>query len=362
LKPEFQAALFFLPEDDIAGIAPLGAGNINDTYAVTLRSGERRILQRLNPSVFQDPHAVMRNIRIVLDHLRREIQNETSWGNKFTVLSLYTGKSGDWFAARDGSAWRLMSMVRDSITCSSVSDPRQAKKLGRGLGFFHRLLSNLDPEQLVDTLPDIHNTAKYLYQFDKIISLRGQPATVQAEFCSSFIQQRRQLVNILEDNKKKLRSGVIHGDPKVDNFLFDRKGKRVISLIDLDTIKSGLLLHDLGDALRSCCNSGGEASHEPEKIYFDPDLFGSWLAGYFTEAGFLLNKIDREHIVDSVQLITFELGLRFYTDYLDGNSYFNVRFPDQNIQRALVQFYLAQSIEKQSDYLQSLVREVIHTL
>lgn len=355
MRPEYQAALFFLAEENIAQIVPLGEGNINDTFTVTSHSGEQRVLQRLNPSVFPDPLAVMRNMRLVLDHLHRENEKETSEERNFSILSLLPGKTGDWFEAGNGSIWRLMNMIGESATCSTVLHPRQAKELGRGLGFFHRLLSNLDPELLFDTLPDIHNTLKYLHNFDNACSRHELSVTSETAFCTDFIQQRRSLASKLADTSHALHYGVIHGDPKVDNFLFDHTGNKVVSLIDLDTVKPGLLLHDLGDGLRSCCNTRGETTVHFDKILFDPDLFHSWLAGYFAETGSLLGKVDRQHIVDFVRLITFELGLRFYSDYLDGNKYFKVRFPEQNLQRAMVQFYLVQSIEKQWDHLQSLV-------
>lgn len=355
LKAELRAAAFFLAEDTVTSISPLGEGNINDTFTVTLRSGESRILQRLNPSVFPQPQAVMHNMRTVIDHLRQELGKISAGSETFRVLSLYPGRSGDWYEAEDGSAWRMMSMLGDSISCSSVSDPGQARELGSGLGFFHRLLSSLDPEKLYDTLPEIHNTSKYLNAYDNILSRLKQPADPTEEFCSSFIEQRRQRMLVPEDRVAELTSGIIHGDPKVDNFLFDKKTRRVTSLIDFDTIKPGLLLHDLGDALRSCCNSAGETAVTPENIFFDHVLFHAWLTGYFTQARSMLNSRDLERIVDFVRLITFELGLRFYTDYLDGSRYFKVHFPEENVQRALIQFYLVESIEKQHDHLQSLV-------
>ncbi|MDW7771466.1 MAG: aminoglycoside phosphotransferase family protein [Desulfobulbaceae bacterium] len=361
MKPELQAALFFLPEEDIAAINILGAGNINDTFTVNLHSGERRILQRLNPSVFHEPRAVMHNMRTVLDHLDKELEKDSGGRENFRLPSLFRGKSGEWFEAEDGSIWRLMSMVEDSTTCSRISDPGQARELGRGLGLFHRLLRNLDPEQLFDTLPDIHNTSNYLDAFDRIFYRRGKPAGAAAEYCSAFIEQHRHRVLIPADRRAGLTRGVIHGDPKVDNFLFAAGSHKVISLIDLDTVKPGLLLHDLGDALRSCCNVGGETAVQPEHIFFAPELFHAWLTGYFSHAGFLLADSDLEHIVAFVRLITFELGLRFHTDYVGGNRYFKVRFPEENLQRALVQFYLAESIEKQWDHLQSLVRKAAGT-
>ena len=357
MRPEFTAALFFLGEEDIDSIVPLGAGNINDTFTVTLKSGRQLVLQRINPAVFGDPHAVMRNMRIVLDHLHQESKADRRQ-TAFGFFSLYKGERGDWFRDVNGALWRLMSMIEKSVSRPNIPSPHHAEKLGRGLGLFHRLLHTLDPGVLADTLPDIHNTPQYLFHYDRAAKPNiGR----EDEFCSSFIAKRRHIVKKLDQEAAKLGHGIIHGDPKTDNFLFDQTGEELISLIDLDTVKPGLLLHDVGDALRSCCNKDGETPNDPEKICFDPDYFHSWLKGYSSEAGFLFNKKDMEHVVDSVRLLTFELGLRFYTDYLEGNKYFKVRHPDQNLRRALVQFYLVQSIEKQEDHLQRLVRSGLQT-
>ena len=358
MTPELQAALFFLSEDDIASIAPFGAGNINDTFTLTKHSGEQEILQRLNPCVFPDLHAVMLNMQTVLEHLQKETCRERTWKN-FTFLSLFRGKTGDrWFEDADGSVWRLMNMVANSRTYRSIQNPNQAEQLGRGLGFFHRMLRNLDPGKLLDTLPHIHNTARYLRQYEKKAIHRQSAENAETRLCDSFIKKNRHLSTQLEADLQELSRSVIHGDPKVDNFLFDLSGKNVVSIIDLDTVKPGLLLHDLGDALRSCCNTGGETLKKPEKVFFDPDIFHAWLSGYFAEAHSLLNARDRSHIIDSVLIIAFELGLRFYTDYVDGNRYFKVNFPEENLHRALVQFHLAESIKKQTSHLNSVVREV----
>jgi len=359
LKPEFLAACFFLPREKIAAIVPLGEGNINDTYTVTLRSGERRILQRINPAVFPDPEAVMHNMRMILDHINRDEHKKSLSEQGITLPILYPGKTGLWYKEQDGSVWRMMSMVIGAVTLNRVSHPAQSEQLGRCLGLFHRLVSGLSPGSLNPTLPDIHNTRKYFRNFNNIVSRHERAATTESAYCEEFIAQRRNLAGILVEEGKDLTSSVIHGDPKVDNFLFDLAGEKVISLIDLDTIQRGLLLHDIGDALRSCCNCSGENNSGTGKIFFAPRLFHAWLTGYFSQPGMVLTPDDLQHIVVSVQLITFELGLRFYTDYLEGNRYFKVRHPGQNIQRAMVQFDLTVSIEEQWDRLQDLTQKAV---
>lgn len=355
MKPELQAALFFVPEEDVADLVPFGAGNVNDTFLLTLVTGEELILQRVNPTVFPEPLLVMRNLRLVSAHLRSAIARQEAKAPPFQPIRLYSGKTGDAYLADDGAAWRLTGRISGGHTRQSISTAKQARELGRGLGLFHRLLSTLDPAVLADPLPGFHVTPRYLASYDRVCAQAGNSIRPAIPGCRLFIEQRRAAVNLLEVGRERLAAGVIHGDPKVANFMFDETGERVISLIDLDTVKPGLLLHDLGDALRSSCNTAGEIPAEPERALFAPGLFTAWLEGYCSEARPLLTDEDLNRLVDAVALIAFELGLRFYTDYLEGDRYFKVADAGQNLQRALTQFQLTRSIELQRDELAARV-------
>ncbi|MCI5209291.1 MAG: aminoglycoside phosphotransferase family protein, partial [Candidatus Electrothrix sp. ATG2] len=242
-------------------------------------------------------------------------------------------------------------------TCSlhSITTPGQAEEIGATLGLFHQLLATLPPESLTDPLPGFHNTPGYLQQYDTVRSAAHNPEAVD---CRNFITPRRDDVFLLENARKQgiVRQQIIHADPKVANFLFSPNEKRVVSLIDLDTVKPGLLLHDIGDCLRSCCNPLGEEVDNPEEIVFDPELFSAAAKGYLTQAADLLTHKDRQLLVDSVRLISFELGLRFYSDYLFNNCYFKVHYPEQNLFRARVQFALVRSIEQQHDRLCAMIQ------
>lgn len=355
MKPELQAALFFVPELNIVDIAPLGAGNVNDTFLLTLATGEERILQRVNPAVFPEPLLVMRNLRLVSEHLRMASARQEADVHPFQPVLLCGGRAGDVYLAEDGAPWRLLHRISGGHTRQSVNSAKQARELGRGLGLFHRLLSTLDPTGLADPLPGFHVTPAYLASYDLVCARPGNSLRPDNPFCRQFIEQRRATTRLLEDGRERLAAGVIHGDPKVANFLFDEEGEQVISLIDLDTVKPGLLLHDLGDALRSCCNTAGETPVAPDDALFEPGLFTAWLEGYCAEARMLLSDEDLSRLVDAVALIAFELGLRFYTDYLEGDRYFKVADAGQNLQRALTQFQLTRSIERQREELALIV-------
>ena len=349
-----QALSFFLPGVEISDLYSLGAGNVNDTWLVVAEPGVKYVLQRLNPNVFPDPGLVQDNLCTVTSHLQTQLQQTDE---DFIILRVLRNPDGTGsYIAPDGTWWRLLSYINDSQTLNTVSTAEQAREIGYGLGLFHQLTSSLPPSSLPDTLPGFHITPLYLEQYDALLST-AQDCVVD---CRDFIDNRRKSVFLLEDARKQgtVREQVIHGDPKVANFLFSGDGNRVISLIDLDTVKPGLLLHDIGDCLRSCCNRSGEDIKTHDDVVFDQGLFTAMLKGYFSSASGLLTAWDKELIVDSVRLISFELGLRFYTDHLAGNRYFKVAGPGQNLFRARVQFALVRSIECQYTELKEICTAV----
>ena len=348
---------FFLPSIPVRILTPLGQGNINDTWRVDLDNGEKMVLQRLHQEVFADPAPVMHNMRLVTNHLHRVTRSGTPVF--FRLIGNPQGQ--DYFLDPDGFCWRLLTYIDNSRTLTSLQNLHQAKEIGRLLGQFHLLVAGLDHASLTDPLPDFHVTPRYLEHFDAIDAIDAidgvtKTSNDQEAYCLSVIAAQRQTAGLLEEARGHLSMQVIHGDPKVANFLFGADSDRAISLVDLDTVKPGLLLHDLGDCLRSCCNRLGEAHADPAATGFDPDLFQSLLSGYWQQAGHLLAAADRALLVAAVKLISFELGLRFFTDHLSGDQYFKVSYPGLNLRRAIIQFRLNQSIREQEDDLEQRVQ------
>ena len=347
---------FFLPHEEGISKEPLDGGIVNDTWRITLQSGTKYILQRLNPVVFLDPIAVQENLRKITEHIHTRLPDLLPHSNRnFTLFRLISHEAGATsYQDRKGVYWRLLTHIDHTQALQSISTPDQAEAIGATLGLFHLLLSTLPPESLTDPLPGFHDTPLYLSQYDRVVTA---PQNLEEGDCQVFIEQHRKDAFLLENPCKIGRIGqqVIHADPKVANFLFSTDGQKVISLIDLDTVRPGLLLHDIGDCLRSCCNSLGEEVKEPKDIVFNADFFAAAANGYLTTAADLLSPGDRKLFVDSVWLISFELGLRFYSDYLVNNCYFKVDYPDQNLFRARIQFALARSIARQYDRLCKII-------
>ncbi len=178
-------------------------------------------------------------------------------------------------------------------------------------------------------------------------------------YCLQFVSERNAWAHVLENARAqgRLRLRPIHGDPKVNNIMIDTATGQAISIVDLDTVKPGLVHYDIGDCLRSGCNPLGEETEQWEKVHFAPDLCKAILQGYFSMAREFLTENDFSYIYDSIRLIAFELGFRFFIDYLEGNVYFKVRHPEHNLARALVQFKLTESIESQETATRNVIRE-----
>lgn len=340
------ALAWFLPDAALVRLDPLGQGNINDTWRVELTGGRRLVLQRLHPEVFPDPGMVMANVRTVTAHLGQVREPGISF---FQLVCTPQGHHHCFDPA--GKCWRLLTHIDHSRTLAQVRTPQQARTIGSLLGLFHLLTAELDPQTLVDPLPHFHCTPWYLDHYDRLP--KAQHSENQEErFCRDLIEALRPIVALLEEARDRLSVRVIHGDPKAANFLFAEDEDRAISLIDFDTVKPGLLLYDLGDCLRSCCNPLGEASTEPGATVFDLDLFQALMAGYVGQAAHLLTLGDRELLVAATALISFELGLRFFSDHLTGDRYFKVGQHGDNLHRALVQFHLHLSIRDQQTNLE----------
>jgi Ser/Thr protein kinase RdoA (MazF antagonist) len=358
------AERFALP-GRITRLEPLGNGNVNDSFLVVCGgSPERRfVLQRLNRSVFARPDLVMANMIALGEHVERRLGQGCDLldGRRWELPRVVPSSDGQrpW-VERDGDFWRLITYVESSRSLDVVTTAEQAREVGFALGVFHHLISDLDPERLADTLEGFHVTPRYLERYDAVRA--GAPAMVDADVrhCRAFVEQRRGFAAALEQARARghLRTRPIHGDPKVNNVMMDAVSGRAVAMVDLDTVKPGLIHYDIGDSLRSCCNRLGEETTDLEAVNFDVDLCRDLLRGYLPAASAFLTEADYDHLHVAIRLISFELGLRFFTDHLAGNVYFRTERPDHNLQRALVQFRLTESIEAQERSILTVIDEL----
>ncbi|MDI1293361.1 MAG: aminoglycoside phosphotransferase family protein [Methylobacter sp.] len=329
----------------VTEITPLGNGLINDTYLVATPSVPF-VLQRINRTVFAAPEQIMAN----LITLNRHIAQKTGTSVKLQIPEILKPlDNSTFYQDQNGGCWRALSFINDSESVEAIGNISDAEQAGFALGHFHRLLSDLNPVLLHDTLPGFHITPQYLKHYHQVLPLSGQPKN---RYCAEFITRLQPIADDLEAAKQQglLSLRVIHGDPKLNNFLFDKHSKKVISIIDLDTVKPGLVHYDIGDCLRSCCQT--------VEGVFNLAICAALLKSYLSEAGAFFTAYDYHYLYPAIRLIPFELGLRFYTDYLEGNRYFKVTEPEQNLHRAINQFHLCESIIAQEPAIKRLISQL----
>ncbi|MFM7599961.1 MAG: phosphotransferase enzyme family protein [Pseudanabaena sp.] len=352
----------FSPQKQIADIQPFGSGNINDTFLVSLQEVESQsfILQRINTKVFHEPKLVMQNMRVYTNHVRDRLQDQPLERRWDIPKILPTNQGQDYWQTESGEFWRSLSFIANSQSFDVMESVEQAREVGYALGTFHHLTSDLVPERLADTLEGFHITPQYLQQYEEILGTRSINKSPEIDYCLRFVSDRKGLAHILEDAKAagKLLLRTMHGDPKVNNILFDRQTQQALSVVDLDTVKAGLVHYDIGDCVRSGCNPAGEETEQWQDVQFEIELCQGILQGYLSTAQSFLTEYDYAYIYDAIRVITFELGLRFFTDYLSGNIYFNVKHPEHNLLRSLVQFRLLESIEAQESVIQEIIKDI----
>jgi Ser/Thr protein kinase RdoA (MazF antagonist) len=343
---------YFITPDEVE-VRVLGKGNINDTFLAN-SPNQTLILQRINSSVFPHPERLIHNLQLISKHLQSQTnQKKQRWEDTVLIPTLSGERS---VRDKKHNLWRALSYIDNTVSVEKVQTTSQATQSGWALGQFHNKLSGLETKTFEIPLPGFHLLSSYLDKYDALGQSVGNSKKMQ--LCIESIKCYRTAALSLERAADigKISTTIIHGDPKIGNILFDRNTKKAVSIIDLDTVGPGFFQHDIGDCLRSICNKDGE-TNPANTTEFDMTLCRATLEGYLGEAGKLLTAEDLEHIYDGIQAITFELGLRFFTDYLQGNIYFKCTNPEQNLQKALTQFALFQDISKKNSHIRSLICE-----
>lgn len=295
-------------------------------------------------------------------HIRQRARSVVNTGRMLRLPDILPARDGrDFVIDTEGGFWRAQEFIEHTCTLDGISDTAQAGEVGFALGRFHALIHDLDPAQLHTTLPGFHDAPAYFTRFLQA-SARSPKTAPNRDLLHglSFVEQRRHLTQVLEQARRegKLVTRPIHGDTKLNNFLFDTRTGQAVSLIDLDTVQPGLIHYDIGDCLRSCANPAGESSGDIDSVRFDLGIARAILKAYLVESRQFLTQHDSHYLYDAIRLIPFELGLRFLTDHLEDNRYFKTAWPGQNLHRALVQFRLTASIEASERDLKMLITDL----
>jgi hypothetical protein len=337
---------------------PYGSGHINDTYcAVFQQAGVpvRYILQRINHSIFKNPVALMENIQRVTAHLATKIAGETDATRRvLTLVSTRAGKA--WHVDAEGNHWRVYLFIEKARTYDAVESAEQAFKAAQAFGQFQKLLADLPAPRLHDTIPDFHHTPKRFAVLEQAIAadVAGRAKLAKAEI--EFALAHKAVTSVLLD--ANLPERVTHNDTKFNNVMLDDATGEGICVIDLDTVMPGLALYDFGDMVRTTTSPAKEDERDLSKVQMQFPMFEALVRGYLSTAGGFLTKGEKQMLAFSGKLITFEIGIRFLTDYLAGDTYFKVHRDGHNLDRCRTQFKLVESIEQQESKMNQLVEAI----
>jgi aminoglycoside phosphotransferase (APT) family kinase protein len=353
LGPIMQA--FDLP-GSMEAAEPYGSGHINDTYRVRW-SGPGRderlyLLQRINHHVFKNPVAVMENIQRVTRHLAAKLADAPDLARR--VLQLVPTRGGGGYHQDDaGNFWRVYHFVTQARTLDAVETPGQAWAAARAFGRFQQMLVDLPAPRLHDTIPDFHHTPKRFATFAGALAADAANRAAQAGPEIAFALQREPMTRTLLE--AGLPERVTHNDTKLNNVLLDETTGEGICVVDLDTLMPGLAAYDFGDLVRTSTSPTVEDERDLSKVAMQWPLFEALVRGYLDSAGAFLTAAERRLLGVGGKIITFEIGLRFLTDFLAGDVYFKVHRPGQNLDRCRTQFKLVASIEEQENQMNRLL-------
>ncbi len=334
-------------------------GHINNTYKLYFDLGskmKRYLLQEINTNVFQNPVELMENIERTTSFLSEKVKDEKNAENR-CLRVLKTKNNRSYMISSKNRFYRIYYFIENAKTYQKTSDLKLFYNAGRAIGDFQNLLSDFDASSLHETIPNFHNTP---YRFETFLRILKKDPCNRAKTCNEeiqFVLGMKDFSNIITSliEKKKIPLKVTHNDTKLNNIMFDCDTKEELCLVDLDTVMPGSILYDFGDAIRSGCNKAAEDEKDLSKVIFSTELFQAFTEGYLSRVVQSITKIELEHLVDSAILMTFECGMRFLTDHIDGDHYFKIHYEGHNLVRCRTQFHLVKQMLKQKEILEDMV-------
>ena len=345
-------------------VKPFGEGHINETYAVYMQEEDgsdvpQYVLQRLNINVFKNPSQVMENIFGVTEFLREVIREEGGDVDRETLSYIKTKSGETYFEDAQGQPWRCLHFISNSVCYQTVEEPDQFYQSAKSFGHFLKQLGNYPAESLHETIPQFHDTVKRFRDFAKAVKedVKNRSRSCKKEI--AFALEREEDCGVLMEqlNKGLLPLRVTHNDTKLNNILFDSDTDKGLCIIDLDTIMPGLAANDFGDSIRFGASTAEEDEKDLEKVHFDIHLYELYVKGYLEMAKDVLTPAEIESLPWGARLMTLECGMRFITDYLQGDVYFKTAYPEHNLVRARTQFKLVKEMEEQFEAMQEIAKK-----
>lgn len=353
----------FSVSGDCLEVKSFGNGHINDTYAVTCVSegGVRRyILQKLNSRVFPHPTALMNNFAAVTAYLRPIIKKEGGDPDRECLKVIPTVQGAAYYVDGEGEVWRMTQLIENTDAYLVAENCAMFEDAGRAFGLFIKRLEGFDAASLIEVIPDFHNTVKRYENLEKAVAAdkAGRASGVKdlIDFARARKDKTSVIVSALKEGSIPLR--VTHNDTKLNNVLIDTATQKAICVIDLDTVMPGSLLYDFGDAIRVGCSTAEEDEKDLSKVNFDRENFVAFTRGFMRGLGDNLTVNEEKLLPTGAILMTFECGMRFLTDYLEGDVYFKTAYPEHNLVRCRTQFKLVEEMEKSLDFMQKTVDDI----
>lgn len=359
LKHDVRAVTrHFQIHGDFLGAEPYGSGHINDTYCARFDQGGqpvRYILQRINHNIFKNPVALMENVQRVTAHLAAKVAGQPDANRRaLTLIAARDGRA--WHVDAEGNHWRTYIFIEKARTFDAVESAEQAFKAAKAFGQFQKLLADLTAPRLQDTIPDFHHTPKRFTALETALTADVASRVKLAQPEIAFALKHKAICSVLLD--AKLPERVTHNDTKFNNVMLDDATGEGICVIDLDTVMPGLALYDFGDMVRTTTSPAKEDERDLSKVTMQFPMFEALVRGYLSTAAEFLTPAEKKFLPFSGKLITFEIGIRFLTDFLAGDVYFKVHREGHNLDRCRTQFKLAESIEQQEAAMNKLLETI----
>lgn len=353
----------FSTEGTVTSALPYGSGHINDTYKVETAetSCHNYILQRINHKIFKNVPGLMDNIARVTRHIRTKLENTPGADPDRQGLTLIPATDGkSYYQDPDGNFWRMYIFIEDNRSYDIVDTPEKAYEGGRMFGKFQSMIADLPGGPLHETIPNFHNIDMRLETLRQTIAKdpagRASLVTAEAEFVFARAEEMGTILHLGQKGLIPLR--ITHNDTKFNNVLLDSNDKG-LCVIDLDTVMPGYVHYDFGDSIRTSTNTGAEDDPDLSRVEMDIRLFEAYTQGFLEETRSTLTPTELDHLALAGKLLPYMIGVRFLTDYVDGDNYFKIKHEHHNLQRARAQFKLLQSQERQFAAMQNVVRKYL---
>lgn len=339
-------------------IYPYGNGHINGTFSVDV---PRLLLQEVNTNVFKNPDELMENIENVTEFLRKRIIEAGGDPERETLQIIRTVDGKSYYRDPENHVYRMYRFVEHTKNIVSDKSYQNLYHTGKGFGRFQKMLSEFPVDLLHETIPDFHHTPRRVEALKKAVEedRAGRTASAASEiaFALEYAGIADVIVSGMENGEIPVR--VTHNDTKIDNILFDDKTGEAVCVIDLDTVMPGSMLYDFGDALRMGASTGAEDETDLSRVHFDTEAFRHFAKGYLEEMKDDLTSTELELLPFSAKLLTYECGVRFLTDYLNGDTYFRIHRENHNLDRARNQFKLVSEIEEKEEIMKTIIEELV---